>query len=353
MKLLFSDFKKGLVKLQITAPEDLWHLSQIIEAGDHLGGKTLRKITLGSSETKTIHVQKAVFLEIAVETVDFSPNAAALRVSGKITISPDDVPHGSYHTFVLEQNTEFSLHKEEWLTYHKSQFEEASKASSKPLLICILDRDEALIALSRQWGIEILTRLRGDPEKKEKRAQTRSNLSTELIKLLESQNARYEPSYLVIASPAFYKEELAKLIKDPALKKKLVLATCSSVSENAFQEVLKRPETKHACHQVRIAEEEAAVDKLLIALAKSQNATYGLNHVKKAVDSGAVAELLVTNEFVRLHQQSGTFADINNIMKQVDRSNGKIHIVSTEHEAGKKLQGLGGIAALLRYNLDW
>ena len=38
-------------------------------------------------------------------------------------------------------------------------------------------------------------------------------------------------------------------------------------------------------------------------------------------------------------------------MKDVDRSKGKVHIISTDHEAGKKLQGIGGVGAVLRFQL--
>jgi protein pelota len=40
---------------------------------------------------------------------------------------------------------------------------------------------------------------------------------------------------------------------------------------------------------------------------------------------------------------------LEQIMKSVEEKGGKIVVVSVEHEAGEKLQNLGGTAALLRY----
>jgi protein pelota len=40
-------------------------------------------------------------------------------------------------------------------------------------------------------------------------------------------------------------------------------------------------------------------------------------------------------------------------MKTVDNTKGDILIISSEHEAGKKLDGLGGIAAILRFKLNY
>ena len=40
-------------------------------------------------------------------------------------------------------------------------------------------------------------------------------------------------------------------------------------------------------------------------------------------------------------------------MKIVDKTKGEIEIISSEHEGGKKLDGLGGIAAILRFKLSY
>lgn len=351
MKIMFSDFKKGIVKLKLTSPEDGWYLSQIIEKGDRLTGRTLRKVTLGSEGEKTTHIQKAVFLQITVERVEMDANL--VRVSGKITQGPDDIPHGSYHTFTLEQNDECSIEKEQWLSYHKSQLKEAAEATSVVILMCVFDRDEALIAVSRQYGYEVLTRLRGEPEKKEKRALTKAGFYPEIIKALTAYAERFRPQSIILASPAFYKEDLVDMMTDKELKQKIVLATCSSASENAIDEVMKRPETRSVLQQVRIAKETEVVERLLVEIAKDGLVAYGFVQVDQATQAGAVAELLVTDAFIRECREKEKFKELNTILKSVEQARGTIHIISIEHDAGKKLQGLGGIAALLRYKLEW
>jgi len=350
MKLVFSDFKKALVKFKVTSPEDGWYLSQFIEQGDLLSGKTMRKITLGGGEGKTAHVLKPVFLQIAVEKCDLT-DGTTLRVSGKIVDGPEDVSRGSYHTIELEENNEYTIQKEEWLSYHKTQLQDAIDASKQTLLLCVFDRDDAIIARSRQWGIDILTKIRGDPEKKEKRARTVGNLYNEIIKVVTDYDKRLLPEHIILASPAFYKEEVAELVKDSMMKKKIILATISSADETALTEVLKRPETQHAMKQMRIAEESTLVDKLLAAIAKEGKATYGLTQVSKAAEMGAVQDLLVTITFMRKARESGQ-TQLNSLLKQVDVTRGEIHIISDDHEAGKKLQGLSGIAALLKFKVE-
>ena len=62
---------------------------------------------------------------------------------------------------------------------------------------------------------------------------------------------------------------------------------------------------------------------------------------------------MITDEFIAKHKESGTYNEVDEKMKAVDALQGKIHIISSKHEGGKKLNGLSGIAAILRYKLVW
>ena len=39
-------------------------------------------------------------------------------------------------------------------------------------------------------------------------------------------------------------------------------------------------------------------------------------------------------------------------MNNVESHGGNVMLISDQHEAGNKLNGLGGIAAILRYNIE-
>ncbi len=351
MKIIASDFKKGSVKIRVSSPEDAWHLSQLIEAGDVVRGRTVRKITIGAVEGRTARVQKPVTLAVAVERAEVA--AQGLRVSGKVTAGPEDVPRGSYHTITLEEGQEYTLSKEEWLPYHRLQLKEAVEAAPTVLLLCVFDRDEALIAASRAHGIEILTRLQGDLPKKEERASARADFYGTIIRALQQYAERLKPSSVILASPGFYQEDLARQINDPALKEKLVLATCSSARERALDEVLKRPETRSALQHVRVAQETALVERLLDALARNERGTYGFAQVQRAAAAGAVQDMLVTNQFIADARARKSFKEVNDLFRLVEQGRGDIHLIGSLHDAGRQLQGLGGIAALLRYHLPW
>ena len=101
----------------------------------------------------------------------------------------------------------------------------------------------------------------------------------------------------------------------------------------------------------RAAKEAHYVEQLLAGIAKGSAIAYGTHEVETAAHAGAITTLLVTDGLISRTRAEGTFPVIDSILKTVDTAKGTIIIVSSTHDAGKKLDGLGGIAALLRYRL--
>ena len=351
MQIIRQNLKKGEIKVKSESIDDLWYLSHIIDVGDLIRGQTLRKIKIGGEgERKAQVAKKRVFIEIKLEKIEFQENL--LRLLGKITEGPEDVKKGAHHSFNIEEGSIITIGKEKWLKFQLDRLKEAASAEQPSILICVLDREEAILALSKRKGYEILSSIKGEVQKKEEKSVPTGHFYEEIIKLLGEYSVRYKIKNIIIASPVFWKEELIKHIKDEKLKKKIVLASCSSVSINAIDEVLKRPEVKEVLKQVRTAKELKIVEEFLKELAKKEPVAYGIKEVKKAAEAGAVKILLVTDSFIHKMREKEKYEILDSIMKLVDDMNGEIHIISHDHEAGKKLDGLGGIGALLRYAIS-
>ncbi|MBI4980876.1 mRNA surveillance protein pelota [Candidatus Woesearchaeota archaeon] len=347
MRILRQDFRKGTVELKVDDPEDLWYLSHLIDQGDLVRGKTTRKVKLGDSENAKT-VKKVMTVTVEAEALDFSADGTELRINGKVKEAPEDVPHGSYHAISLELGTEFTLQKKTWLEYQKNKLKEATEKKATYLL-CLFDREEALFALTTKSGYEMLTRIKGEVPKKSKDDSIKKDFYAEILKLLEEYASRYKPENIIIASPAFYKEEVFKRITNPQLKEKIVLATCSDVEETSLDEVIKRPELAPVLKSSRIRKEKMVVDELLMELNKNNLAVYGWKETQAAVQAGAVNKLLLTDEFIKKKRAEVDYTEVDELMKMVDSTQGEVHIISAEQESGKKLNGLGGIAAVLRY----
>lgn len=353
MKLLLRDFKHNLVKLQPLNLDDLWYLSEIIEPNDLVSSKSIRKIKIGDERKQSV-VKKAVYIEIEVEKIDFSESSNSLRVSGKITKAPDDIPKGSYHTINIEEHSIIKLKKSVWLSYHKSRLEESLKNNQPSILICALDRKEVTFALLKSSGFDILTEFEGEvPEKFIKEKQKESFFYNEITKKLLSYVERYNIEHLILASPAFFKEDLLKNIlkEKPELKSKIVLSTCHNLGKEGINEVIKRPELKEVLKQERISKESALIEELFINISKQNLVAYGFNEVKKAVEYGSVKKLLLTDSIIKRYRQEQKFQELESIIKNAESTKAEIFIISSKNDPGKKLDGIGGIACILRFNI--
>lgn len=351
MKLIYS--KKNEKKLLAESLDDLWYLSTIIEPGDLLRGKTLRKIKLGSEEDrKASIIKKPLSLTIRAEKIEFG-NSGALRVSGKITEGPEDIQLGSYHSFSIEPGSALTLTKEAWLNYHIDRLKDATAEKKSKILVVVHDREEAYFAALKKYGYDILSHISGDVQKKGDMEKRDGSFYPLIAKQILAYDERNNYSNIIIASPAFWKEELARELRNDEIKKKIVFATCSSVGENAIDEVLKRPETKNALMQERSSEEMNAVDELLGEIALDNLAAYGIEDTENAVFAGAARFVLVTDCLIKKARDDGTYPRIESILKAVERSKGSVLIVSSAHEGGRRLDGIGGIASLLRYKMRY
>ena len=350
MRIIHKDLKHGIIKLKVEDVDDLWVLQNVIEAGDRVSGKTLRKIKATDKDGNVTRISKEhVSLSLTVENVEFHEHTGMLRVSGIVYDGPEDVPRGSHHTFNLEPRSVITIQKEAWLHYQLQRVKEAQQ-SGTPILVCVLDREQALFVLMERRGQRILAKLRGNVPKKAIKEKQQNTFFAEVAKKLQEYLLRYPKSQLVIASPSFWRGELAKLLPDD-VQKRLTLASCTSVTESALQELVRRPELAEALKQDRIYRETQLVEQVFIALATKQPVTYGVSEVKQAITAAAVSMLLVTTEYLMESRQANAYGALEELMKQTERLKGKVHLIDSSHDAGRRLDSLGGIAALLRFQL--
>jgi protein pelota len=351
MKVIEKDLKRGKITLKAENSDDLWCISTLVEKGDVVSGKTWRKIKLGGEEErKSEAFKKELFLSVAVEDSEFHPYSAALRISGKVCCQTEDVPAGAYHTFSIESGSVLAIEKKEWLKYQIERIESFSVAAPK-ILVCIFDREEAHFYLMQTQGYEKLLDMKGEVEKKRVKTPSK-NFYLEISARLSEYNERIMPESIILASPAFWKEYLLNGIKDDSVRKKSVSATVSSVDETAMSELVKRPELSNVLKRDRLSKEEAVVSALFERISKALPAEYGISQVKLAGEMGAVEVLLVSDRLIQEARRRGEYSDVERIMSAVESANGKVTIIASGGTAGIRLDGLGGIGALLRYRIN-
>jgi protein pelota len=151
-----------------------------------------------------------------------------------------------------------------------------------------------------------------------------------------------------LAGPGFYKNDFLKYLelKHKDLAKKSIVEATGSGGRVGINEVLKKGTVEKLAAENRVAFEISAINEILQEIAKSSNlVVYGKKQVKEAINLGAIEKLLVLDNLIRSEDLEGS-------MDMVENMSGEVLVISSQHEGGKQLEGLGGMAATLRYSIS-
>jgi len=352
--------KSGEMELQIESLDDLWHLYNIVEPGDLVFAQTFRRVREEKEGGRPDSGEKVkMFLGIEVEGAEFHEFSNRLRIKGTIIKGPENlITFGAHHTHNIEVNSQLLLKKEKWNKFQLLRIDDAvAEKEADQLLIIVIDERESTIALITNIGIKIIAHIEENIPGKHFKINYFDQsvqdffraISTVIIENLKTYNVRA----LIIAGPGFAKEHFTKFLKQkiPDLKIPIIPETTTSSDKSGIYEVLKRGAAVKVLGNLRVSKESDLIEEVLRRLGKSQrDVTYGFNEVKNAASSNAIEQLLVTDLVLR-GQSIEKRTELDELMRNVEKSRGKVYIVSTLHPAGEQLNSLGGIAALLRFAL--
>jgi len=350
---------RGEVTLTPESLTDLWHLYNIIVKGDNVYARTFRRIR---SPDETLRADKGekipVYLGVNVEDTSLHKYSNRLRVKGIITSAPETVPRGSHHTLNVEIGTPIKIIKDKWPKYILARIDESEKVREESkLAIVSIEDGEASIAIVDSYSVDIINNINMNIPGKRYVSQHDEALKTffsEVSKALNQVQIDKDVRKIIIAGPGFTKDNFSKYLtnKFPDLKNKLILENVSYGGANGIYEVINRGIIEKILEENKVIEDTRLVEEFFTHLAKEdKKVTYGLDSVKKAILYGAVDKLLITDEKLKnADVEERTKND--ELLRQAEEMGGKIHVISTLHRAGERLQAFGGIAALLRFPIS-
>jgi len=356
LKILEKRLKKGFVKVVPQSLDDLWHLYNIIYAGDEVYARTTREVKIEQEYARPKEGRRvSVVLGVRVDKVFWDRSLNRLRVHGVIFDVPEDIGgRGTHHTLNVVVDSLLTIVKTHWLKHQVDRLERASHVEAPLVTILSIDDEEYCVAILRQYGVEVKaeknTRLPGKLEA-EKRDEAIKNFFKSALQALQETWISVHSS-VVILGPGFVKNDFAKYVREkaPDISNAIVAVKgVNSAGVAGIQEALRSGVLAKPLKNIRIAEETRLVEEVLARLGRSAtDVTYGENEVVKATEYGAVERLLVADTMLREASDQDRNI-IEEVMRKVEAKGGQVTVISTEHEAGAKLQSLGGIAALLRF----
>ncbi len=354
-----------------------WHAYNLISPTDTLTASALRRVTTESATGSTNSTRVHITLSISVTAIDFDSAVGQLHVSGRVCNENKWVRVGAFHTLDLELNRNFNLQKSlengGWDSIALDAVREATTMDKEGVVPAVVMQEGiANVCLITEYQTILRQRVEVPVAKKRQGgASADHDKSLQRFYATTSETLRRhvditEQRPLLIASPGFVAEGFLKYILDKANEKgekavlgnktNFVVIHSSSGHLHALNEVLASPEVMAKLADTKYARETKLMSSFEEMLRKDDGrAWYGKGEVEKAVDKGAVGRgggvLLIGNKLFR----SNVIGERKRWVRLVDRvkeDGGEVRVLSSDHESGKKLEGLGDIAAILTFPLE-
>ncbi len=348
MRLIHQDTSTGLLKLRIETASDLWRIARLIQPGERVGASTTRRDPEAPEDAPAAHRERRrVWLVVRSEQIEFHEFSRHVRVTGPIVEGPFDV--GRHHTLDLVEGEEVSIQKESLSSVDRTLLEEGLHSRGEPLLV-LAAVDWGQSAIVRLQGrtitpvVDLNRTLAGKRYAGTQPERDRTLYVEELVELLRKEADA--AASLVVAGPGFLKEEVAKrlLERAPELKKKLRVYASSESGRIGVDELLRSGRAAEALQGSVAAEEADLIEQLVTALGGGKRAAVGLREVGEAIDGGAVETLLVLEDLLREPA-------VAPMLERARSARARVFIVRGGGSGGKRLEALGRIGALLRF--DW
>ena len=367
-----------------------WHAHNLIRPSDLLTASAIRRVTTesastGSTSSHRVHLN----LTIRVKSLDFDSRAGQLHVSGQIARENKHTKIGQYHTLDLELYRNFTLEKEVedndgeqgWDSIAREQLEEATNPQKKAEIVAVI-MEEGLANICFVTQFQTILRQKVATKVPRKRVGARRSANHDkglenffkivldtLLRQIEGLLEQKEEANnipILVASPGFtaagflkYASERAfstdeKTLQALVKRKAFVMVHSSSSYLYSLDEVMKSREVMVKLKDTKYARETQLVNDFFNMLRKDDaRAWYGPRECEAAVEQGAVGRgggiLLISNALFR----SQDVATRRRWVRLVDRvrkdKGGEVRILSSDHDSGKRLESLGGIAAILTY----
>ncbi|EPE06614.1 translation factor pelota [Ophiostoma piceae UAMH 11346] len=365
------------VALLPVEPEDMWHANNLIRPGDTIKAAAVRKVIAESATGSTTSSRVHANLTIRVTSTFFDPPQSSLQVSGTVVSENAITNLGQYHTLDLELHRAFTLWKKNgWDSVALEELKESLRDDKSSAIAAVVMSDShANVCLITEFQTLVKYRIEGNIPKKLTSSSTiesKTNKFFDNVLLALLDTADFSDSrLLILASPGYtahnfrmYLMSTAARTGDTKLRRmgtEAVVVHSSTGNTHSLNEALNSPEVAERLKNAKFRSESKLMDDLLEKL-RSENegvsarASYGAVPVTYAVDEGAVGRgggvLLINNALFRSEDVS-TRKRFVAIVDKVKEAGGEVRLLSSDHESGQRLDGLGGIAALLTYPLQY
>lgn len=331
--------EKDMIRLLTEDTEDLWLAGTLIGPGSVVRGRGTRKVAAGEKDV----AKKTYTFELDVEKTELQ--ASGLRVSGTVRNELDDVPKGSHQSLLFQPGDRLELERS-WDPIAEHRLARALERVKHAYLVVLFDRDEALVMEVSGKGSREIERLTGEVERKDYDVRG-EDFFARILREAERIAARGY-SVVLLAGSSIWIDEIKK--RETSLSPRYV--EVPGADSSTVRSLLERREVAAELEGLQGVQEISLVEELLRRISVGEKHAYGMAEVERAVAMGAAETVLITQRALDTAFEKGTFDRVRALLDAAESTQARIEILDTDREAMMKLDSLGGVAALLRYDVS-
>ncbi len=343
------------LKLRVQHEDDLWVLSQLVKGDKSVGMVSHRRdSTTGTQEggrAKSAE-RKPMWIVIDVEDSEFQLFSDHLRIHGVICEAPVD--KGSHHTHSVSVGDKIELTSgSEWSSADEKLLSEAVKEGGRAKVgIVVVENDEILLFQIASHGMRDLATftLRGGGKREGDPTKVRDGFFASAAS--QSVNLLGKETPIVICGPGMARVTFGKMLAKEGLNQQTINIATNIGGRSAANEVLTGGLAAEILGDTAIAKHSEFIDEAMRRMATDGAVAYGPDAIRTAFKESAIETLIINSELLR--DEEAMVGDENWLAfcDKLDQTSSNLVQTSSEHDAGKQLDGLGGAIALLRWKIE-
>lgn len=341
MRVYKIDKKQKMISLEPENLDDLWTLNLIISCEDIIGSKTTRRFRVDGSKDSE---KKTVFVNITVEKKELDLKKGCLKVTGIIVSGhPEEyVDLNSHHSIEIMQETKIDVVKKKILDYELNLIDKAKTNSLLPkIYLLVIDDDSAMFAKVNARSYSIVAEIKSGKSGKRLDSEEYRN---KFFKTIYDAISNNEKEIVVVAGPGFEKDHFKEYVSSKPDAKKFRFTHINTTGLTGLNELLKGGSIKEILSEFLLQRDVELVNLFYKEIAKDGNVIYGPKGVISALASGNVKELIITDKYFMDNYDS-----TRNILTDLEKTNLKYHIISSDTDAGCQIDNIGGLVAFVYY----
>lgn len=344
------DYDKGILEIRPFSGEELWKVYHLIDEGDLASAETMRILKIDEGEKS----RRKALLKIVVEKVEFEVSSETIHLRGRVLECPEDMEGvlGHYHTLTIGVGDRVVVEKQELSPIHRRILNR--DVATKKYIVVAVELGTATLAVVKDYGVvESLGVEQDIPGKNfpEEREALAVRFFHDVSKTLRSIWIKEGKPRIILIGPSVTREAFSRFMENNYRDLQDSIAGSfhsSGGTISAVNEFLRSNEMRIVARELKAVDEITAIESFFENLVE-EKAVYGLEETWKAVEKGAVSQLII---HVKQASQSGSLRErVMEMIRLVEQYGGEVTIVSGRHESAEKFRRIGGIGGILRYKV--